>query len=288
MQKILSIYDNEFRKFGLTLSTTKTKTMCFNVPSDILNSDSLVSLGNTAIENVNKFNYLGHTLSNNGSEQSAFLSQRITSAYSKWNELKRVLTDNRIFIKIRMKFLSACVRSRLTYSVQSGLLNSNETLKLESIWINFLRRLVRNGYKRVNVPPSRRRNRSRSSRSSRSSQSETTVETGDDEDIDWRFRLTNQNIMEITKSEPISKFCLSQHLKYIAHVTRLPNSAIQKQILFQTNKKRYARNPWHKYEEITQLSKTQLQREMQNKQQFLSLLDQILDTQLAATADRGN
>ena len=163
-----------------------------------------------------------------------------------------------------------------------------EYLELESIWINFLRRLVRNGYKRVNVPPSRRRNRSRSSRSSRSSQSETTVETGDDEDIDWRFRLTNQNIMEITKSEPISKFCLSQHLKYIAHVTRLPNSAIQKQILFQTNKKRYARNPWHKYEEITQLSKTQLQREMQNKQQFLSLLDQILDTQLAATADRGN
>ena len=119
-------------------------------------------------------------------------------------------------------------------------------------------------------------------RSSCSNQSEPNAETVEDEDIDWRFRLTNQNIMNITKSGPISNFCASQHLKFIAHITRLPNSAIQKRILFRTNKKRYARDPWRRYEQITGMAKTQLQREMQNKQQFLSLLDQILDTQRAA------
>ena len=289
LQEILNIYDNEFRKFGLTISTSKTKTMCFNVPGNIKDSESLVCLGKDTIENVKKFTYLGHTLSNDENSQSAFLSHRISSAYAKWNELKSVLTDKRIYIKTRVKFLNACVRSRLTYSVQSGFLNSTETIRLESIWMNFLRRLIRNGFQRENVPQSaRRRTRSRASRSSRtsrssrSSQSEPNAETVEDEDIDWRFRLTNQNIMNITKSGPISNFCVSQHLKFIAHITRLPNSAIQKRILFRTNKKRYARDPWHRYEQITGMAKTQLQREMQNKQQFLSLLDQILDTQRTA------
>ena len=293
LQKILNIYDNEFRKFGLTISTLKTKTMCFNVPTNMMDSESLVCLGNEAIDNVKQFTYLGHTLSNEETEQSAFLSHRIASAYSKWNDLKRVLTDSRIFIRTRVKFLNACVRSRLTYSVQSGFLNALETQKLESIWMNFLRKLIRNGFQRENVPSTRRRTRSRASRSSRSSrtsrssQSEQNTEAGDGEDIDWRFRLTNQNILNITKAEPINKFCLSQHLKFIAHITRLPNSAIQKQILFRTNKKRYARNPWHRYSQITGLEKTQLQREMQNKTQFLSLMDQILDTQHAAMVNRG-
>ena len=294
LQKILNIYDKEFKKFGLKISTVKTKTMCFNVPSNIKDSESLISLGNETIENVQKFTYLGHTLSNDETNQSAFLSHRISSAYAKWNELKSVLTDKRIFMKTRVKFLNACVRSRLTYSVQSGFLNSTEIIRLESIWMNFLRRLIRNGFQRENVPQAartRRRTRSRasrSSRSSRSSQSELTNETGEDEDIDWRFRLTNQNILTITKSGPISNFCLSQHLKFIAHITRLPNSAIQKQILFRTNKKRYARDPWHRYEQTMGMTKTQIQREMQSKQQFLSLLDQILDTQRAATVNRGS
>ena len=157
-----------------------------------------------------------------------------------------------------------------------------------------LRKLVRNGFQRENVPQARRRTRSRASRSSRtsrssrSSQSEQNVDPDDDENIDWRFRLTNQNILNITKSGPISNFCVSQHLKFISHITRLPNSAIQKQILFRTNKKPYARNPWHRYEQITGLPKTQLQREMQNKSQFLSLLDRILDTPRAATVNRGS
>ena len=285
LQTILDIFDHEFSRFGLTISIKKTKTMCFNTDSDLLSSTSLVSLKGKEIENVGKFTYLGHTLSNIQSEQSAFITQRVASAYAKWNDLKQVLTDKRVYLTTRMKFLSACVRTRLTYSVQAGMLNASETTKLESIWMNFLRRLVRKGFERENVPQARRRARSRASRSSRSSQSEP-MENIEEEDIDWRFKLTNQNVLNITKSEPISKFCLGQHLKYIAHVTRLPNSSIQKQLLFGTNKKRYARDPWRKYEQVTGISKTQLQREMQNKQQFMSFLDDILDTQHAATANR--
>ena len=158
---MIDIFDSEFQRFGLTISILKTKTMCFNAASDIMSSTSLASLKNEEIENVEKFTYLGHTLSNDPSEHSAFIYQRVASAYAKWNDLKQVLTDKRVFLTTHLKFFSACVRSCLTYSVQTGMLNAIETTKLESIWMNFLRRLVKKGFERENVPPSRRRTRSR-------------------------------------------------------------------------------------------------------------------------------
>ena len=171
------IYLIKSLRFGLTIFILKTKTMSFNAASDVMSSTSLVSLQDGEIENVGKFTYLGHTLSNDQSEQSAFISQRLQSAYAKWNDLKQVQMDKRVYLTTQAKFLSACVRSRLTYSVQAGMLNASETTKLESIWMNFLRRLVRKGFERENVPPARRRTRfraSHSSCSSRSSQSEPT------------------------------------------------------------------------------------------------------------------
>ena len=281
LQQILSILDSEFRRFGLTISSKKTKTMSFNVPNDDI-PDSLVMLNGTPIESVKKFPYLGHTVSSEETNHSALITQRITSAYSKFNELKHVITDRRIRLKTRVKFLTACVRSRLTFSVQACLLKATEISKLESIWTNFLRKLVRNGFKRVNVPQSRRRG----SRRSRQSETDDTIQD-DEEDLDWRFKYSNQDILEITNSDPIRNFCQIQHLKYIGHITRLPNSAIQKQILFRTNKKKYARDPWMKYTEITTLSKQQLQREMQDKTRFLPLLENLLGTHRTATVNRG-
>ena len=146
--------------------------------------------------------------------------------------------------------------------------------------MNFLRKLVRKGFERVHIPQSRRR----ASRRSRRSESEQTYD--DEEDLDWRFVYNNQNNLKVTNSEPIQSYCQIQHLKYIAHITRFPNSAIKKQILFRTNKKRYARDPRLKYATITQMPKLQIQREIQDKQQFLNLMESLMGVQHTATAIR--
>ena len=282
LQQTLNIFDMEFRRFGLIISPTKTKTMSFNIPSNVSTSNLPIMLNETQIENVPKFSYLGHSISSDDNDHSSLITQRIASAFSKFNDLKHVLTDKRIKLKTRVKFLTACIRSRLTFSVQACLLKAAEVAKLESVWINFLRKLVRNGFQRVNVPPSRRK------ASRRSQRSETTEEPpADEEDLDWRFKYSGETILNLTNSDPIKTFCQIQHLKYIAHVTRLPNYSIQKQVFFRTNKRRYARDPWLRYEEITNLSKQQLQREMQEKQRFLPLLERILGTQYAETVMRG-
>ena len=97
LQSILTIYDNTFSRFGLTIATDKTKTISFNVPEEVMTSKSLVTLKGEPIENVRQFKYLGHMLSNESLNSSAFINHQISSAYSKWNELKSILLDKRIF-----------------------------------------------------------------------------------------------------------------------------------------------------------------------------------------------
>merc|ERR1712136_241299 len=103
-----------------------------------------------------------------------------------------------------------------------------------------------------------------------------TDENETEEDLDWRFVYNNEEVLQITNSDPIRNFCQIQHLKYITHITRLPNYALQKQCLFRTNNKYYARDRWAKYEEITNISKIQLLREMKDKNGFTSLLESTL------------
>ena len=126
--------------------------MAFNVPEDIKYKKSLFSIGNIPIKNVRIFKYLGHMITNNEDDPSHYLSFRISSAYQKWNELKHVFTDKRIYMSTCVKLLEACVRSRLLYSCQSWDLYASEIRKRESIWHGFLRRMIKNGFKRKNVP----------------------------------------------------------------------------------------------------------------------------------------
>ena len=205
---------------------------------------------------------------NTDDDPSLYLNFCISSAYQKWNELKHVFTDKRIFMSTRIKLLEACVRSRLLYSCQSWELSASELRKLESIWYSFLRKMVTNGYKRKNVPPEYLKARKEAKKSGKPPPSEP-------DDLDWAYFYDNETIRKITKTTNISSFCKIQHLKYIAHVIRLDNSSLQKQLLFSTTQKKHARDPMIKAEKDLNISKMQIQKPMQNKTEFMSLLHQV-------------
>ncbi len=95
------------------------------------------------------------------------------------------------------------------------------------------------------------------------------------EDLDWAYIYSNKDLITITKTFKISHFCKIQHYKYIAHVTRLDNNSFQKQILFAREQKKYARNRWLKLENELHMSTMQIQKVMQNKDEFMSLLCHI-------------
>ena len=119
LAEIVNIYDKTFTRFGLKISAGKTETMAFNVPEDIKARPSLFSIGDVPIKNVRKFKYLGHIITNNNEDPSHYHSFRITSAFQKWNEMKHVLLDKRILMRILVHLLEACVRRRLLQGVHT-------------------------------------------------------------------------------------------------------------------------------------------------------------------------
>ena len=71
----------------------------------------------------------------------------------------------------------------------------------------------------------------------------------------------NEKLRTITKTTNISSFCKIQHLKYIAHVTRLENNSLQKHLLFTTDHKKYSRDRWVKIEKDLNISKMQIKKQ---------------------------
>ena len=166
--------------------------------------------------------------------------------------MKHVLLDRRIFLKIRVHLLEACVRSRLLYSAQSWELSASELRKLEVIWNSFLRKIISNGFKRKNVPQTYLKARKEAKK--------TKTLVPEPDGLDWSYVFSNESLRNITKTTDISSFCKIQHLKYLAHVTRLSNDSLQKQLLFSCDHKKYRRDPWLKYEKDLLISKMQIQK----------------------------
>ena len=82
--------------------------------------------------------------------------------------------------------------------------------------------------------------------------------------------------MSITKTSGIKNFCDKQHLKYIAHITRMENNSLQKQFLFCEASKGSA-NRWKKLSELTSLDESQLRRVMANRLEFMQLLSTVYE-----------
>ena len=91
-------------------------------------------------------------------------------------------------------------------------------------------------------------------------------------ELDWAYKISNEELYEITKSKPISKFCEIQYLKYIGHIVRMSNDSLQKQALFD---KRTAAQTWAKIEKMLSLDRRQIWRTMMNRKDFMSLLDKL-------------
>ena len=256
LQEIVNIYSSTCRRFGLSISRKKTKTMIFNVSEVQMNKKSIINLfvndSIVALENIREFCYLGFTIANKGAKSEQYLNDRISKAYQKWNELKMVLTDNNIRLKTRIKFLETCVRSRLLYSVQCWNLNLHEIQKLETIWNNFLRRMVRGGYRRGNT---REENKLLAK-----------------SDQNWKYVINNEKLRKITGTTPLTDYCNVQFLKFTGHLSRCGNDYLPKQLLFAKNGK-HRTCVWKRIEKMLRMDQIQIKKAMQNTKGFLRLLD---------------
>ena len=95
-----------------------------------------------------------------------------------------------------------------------------------------------------------------------------------DNEIDWSLKLSNEKIRKLTNTTEIKHFCEAQHLKYIAHVTRMDNNTLQKQFLFCQSDNQS--NRWRKLANLAGVDESQLRRTMVNKKEFKQLLSHTI------------
>ena len=243
---VLTILNDTCKRFGLNISFKKTKTQVFN-NSELSSKTSLMKIGNEDIENVKDFTYLGQVFTNDS--EKCFTEYRVTRAKAKFNELKDVLADPKVNRRTRRKILEACVRSRLLYGIDAVLPSEVQIKRLETCWMECLRSMVKNGWKRRNIG-----------------------EDVEAEDVDYRFIYTNQQIQSILHTTPIRNTINAQHLKYIGHVCRAENTCLTKKVLFAKPQRSHFRDPWLKYSKLLSMSVLQAKKITQSRSEFAEMV----------------
>lgn len=131
----------------------------------------------------------------------------------------------------------------MLYSVQAWNLTKTQKQKCDSIYRGFLRKMLRNGYKH-------------------------TVE------VDGQIKcfISNEQLYIKTKTRPLEEFIDKQFLKFQAHISRMPNSSLPKQLQSRKSSD-HSRNLWKKCGELLGgYPEEQTRRLMQNRKEFNSAL----------------
>ena len=209
-----------------------------------MNKESIISVNGKTLKNVREFRYLGHKLTNESKPK--FLTAQIGLAYAAWNDHKKVLTDQRIKLWIRVKIAESLIRSRLVYALQTDRLLSHEKKKVDAIWNRMCRKMVKGGFRRV--------------------------KTDNSEEDSFKFHFKNEDIVRICKTTAASIFCEAQHLKFVGHIARMENDAPQKQWLFAKTHHGHT-NQWTLLARDWNVEPSQLRRTISNKQSINELLN---------------
>ena len=90
------------------------------------------------------------------------------------------------------------------------------------------------------------------------------IPEGADEEV-HRLRYTNSDIVAITKTKSLRNFIRGQHMRYIGHICRCPNTMMTKKMLFAKSKKPYYRDPWMNISKMLGVSIEQAKRKTQEK-----------------------
>ena len=208
LQRGLILLNETFIRFHLQINASKTKTMIANYK--YINADektypeSIISMNSVPVENVKVFRYLGDDIKfNEPSTGDAEIDLRISVAESKFMQLSKKLCNRNTNLVIRVYILNTMIRSRLTYSCQTWNINQQQMNRINTAYINMLRKMINKGFKRRNIS-----------------------------DSDYTYVLSNENVLTICKTENILEYIQRQQMKYLAHIARRPNTTFIKRLLF--------------------------------------------------------
>ena len=227
LQAAYDLYEKTLTDFFLKVNPSKTKTQICNFQKSSIFTpktsttpesaypDTLISAVKGTelepIENIEKFCYVG-ALTDRSEPGTGWteINNRMESAKVQFAINKNLFCNYNLALSQRVHFYNSLIRSRLTYGCQNWALTAAMYDKLDTCQRIMLRKIVGGGFrKRQNLDP-------------------------DDHSI--KYYYLTPDILEITKTEDVSKFIKRQQRNYTAHLIRTANTKPTKQLMFNNDK----------------------------------------------------
>ena len=176
IQRKVEKLDQKGKQVGLKINVAKTKTMRYNA----VNNEP-VMIGDKGIEEVDKFVYLGATVSKTGGSDCDIKS-RIGKARGAFCKLCKVWKSSQYSIKTKVRIFKSNVIAVLMYGCETWRMTKEDEDKLDTFQQRCLRRILK---------------------------------------IYWPMRVSNEEVRRRTNTEPISKQVRRRRWRWIGHVLRM-------------------------------------------------------------------
>ena len=179
MQRKTTALSDTASKIGLNINIKKTEVMSTEGPINI-------SLNNENLKQVEKFTYLGSTITSDG-DCLHDVKARIAKAYGAMNKLNNIWKSNSLSKNTKLKIFNSNVMSVLLYGSDSWKTNAEIERRLTSFQCRCLRRIL---------------------------------------SIKWNTRTSNLEVLRISEMESVTSLARRNRWNYLGHVLRMPTTRI--------------------------------------------------------------
>jgi hypothetical protein len=207
LQRLVDKLSDACGEFGLTISLRKTNIMAQGV-----DSPPTITIGETQLEVVEAFSYLGSTMTNSTS-LDAEISSRIAKAAGVMAKLnKRVWSNSLLSERTKVLVYQACVLSTLLYGSESWATYARQERRLNSFHLRSLRRLLH---------------------------------------ISWQDKVPNTEVLQRAGLMSIPSLLMQRRLHWLGHIHRMETDRLPREILYgeQSDGARKAGRPLLRYKD---------------------------------------
>ena len=188
LQRLIDRFAHACVEFGLTISIKKTEVM-----GQGTDSPPSIHIGSHKLNAVDRFQYLGSTISSNLSLEPE-INSRIAKASAVMSKLhKRVWSNNNLTVNTKMRVYRACVLSTLLYSSETWTTYAAQEKRLNSFHLRCLRRIL---------------------------------------SIRWQDKIPNTVVLERAGLPSIFMLLSQRRLRWLGHVRRMADGRIPKDLLY--------------------------------------------------------
>ncbi|PFX14166.1 putative uncharacterized transposon-derived protein F52C9.6 [Stylophora pistillata] len=190
---ILDAFNYAYTQLCLKINAKKTQVLFQPSPKDTVKTPPSIKIGETVLENVDNFTYLGSTLSPHANVD-AEVNDRIQQAVAAFGKLQsRVFQDRDIRLDTKIQVYKAIVVTTLLYGSETWTIYRRHIAALEKFQQRCLRKMMT---------------------------------------IKWQDRRTNLSVLEQATMCSVESVFVRNQLRWSGHVVRMENNRLPKQMFY--------------------------------------------------------